>query len=115
MAAGILAATTGTYSFSAPSVTTIYTCPAGVSYAVVHVLYNAAITMTLANTDGYYALQAQGVTFAKDTQSTVGTKNSNGASSLIVGAGESISIEAKGFTGSGTTNWNIVVSGYEVA
>jgi hypothetical protein len=112
MAVGILAAQSGTVSENTP--VTIYTCPAGVSHAVVHIFY--AQVVSPAGT-GVSVIRINGNTYYRlpNSVSSVWTSNPLGAS-LILSPGDVISIEfVEGTVTAYTYRYTVHVSGYTVS
>jgi len=109
MAVGILAAQSGTIGKNTPA--TIYTCPAGVSHAVVHIfaalsgISSPAVIYLYINGKPYYSLSDTG---------TPAVSNPVGAS-LILSPGDVISVELVETSVSiFTFRYTVHVSGYTV-
>ena len=113
MAAGILAAQSGSISKNTPA--TIYTCPAGVSHAVVHIFFaqnfgatpsSSSVTYLYINGNPYYSISP--------TSPVSWYLNPVGAS-LMLSPGDVISVEyVEPTVASPTFNYSVHVSGYTV-
>lgn len=118
MAAGVLATSSGSIFLgdNLPTTVTVYTVPAGMSYAVVHIKY-AVSTFAPGGFSQTLSLGIDGLTWDSATASGATEAKTSGSMSLILGTGESVTVTAQTDRPLGGTTNNsrtVFVSGYEV-
>jgi hypothetical protein len=109
MAVGILAVQKGTVSKNTAA--TIYTCPAGVSQAVVHVNFSYNTSQPI----GFARLRVNGVTVVNQVTQSGLTVNGVIARSLVLTPGDVIDvIQVDGTITLSDLRYSVIVSGYTV-
>jgi hypothetical protein len=109
MAVGILAVQKGTVAKNTAA--TIYTCPAGVSQAVVHVNFSYFTSQTI----GFARLRVNGVTVVNQATQSAATAGGVIARSLVLTPGDVIDvIQRDGSITLQNLDYSVIVSGYTV-
>jgi hypothetical protein len=116
MALGVLGFNSGQTDSIFGVTTTIYTCPAAVSHAVVHVYYEFTVDRTVGG--GVASIVYLGINGGKfgRLQALTGTtafKENTGSVSVVLAPGESITVYGQGNNAS-FVYWDCTVTGYEV-